>query len=108
MALSREFKETVMELCKDPDYRKELLAEILEAYLDGDISVGNSMFRDYLNGTKAFKEVAIAMELKEPSLRRMVSDDGNMTARNLFLLFHICQQREGIKSAEDFIKHAAA
>lgn len=43
MALTREFKDTVMELCKDPAYRKALLLEALEAYLDGDILIGNSL-----------------------------------------------------------------
>jgi len=51
MVLTREFKNTVMELCKDPEYRKGLLLEALESYLEGDIVVGNSLLRDYLNTT---------------------------------------------------------
>ncbi|AUR82236.1 hypothetical protein NVP1022O_23 [Vibrio phage 1.022.O._10N.286.45.A10] len=50
MALTREFKETVTELCKDTEYRKALLVEALESYLEGDFPTGNALMRDYLNG----------------------------------------------------------
>ena len=107
MALTREFKDTVMELCKDPEYRKGLLLEALETYLEGDIIVGNSLLRDYLNGTQAFGEVAKDLQMKEAGLRRMVSANGNATAKNLFRLFKICQDREGFNSADEFLKKAA-
>lgn len=107
MALTREFKETVMELCKDPEYRKGLLLEALESYLEGDIAVGNAMLRDYLNGTQAFVEVAHELQMKEAGVRRMVSPKGNATAKNLFRLFKVCQVREGIRSADELLHHAA-
>jgi hypothetical protein len=107
MALTREFKATVMELCKDAEYRKGLLLEALESYLEGDITVGNALLRDYLNGTQAFEEVAHELQMKEAGVRRMVSPKGNATAKNLFLLFKICQNREGIQSADEFIRHVA-
>lgn len=103
MALTREFKDTVMELCKDPEYRKALLLEALEFYLESDIPVGNSLLRDYLNGTQAFAEVARDLQMQETGLRRMVSPTGNATAKNLFRLFKICQNREGIYSADEFL-----
>lgn len=107
MALTREFKQTVMELCKGPEYRKALLLEALESYLEGDIAIGNSLLRDYLNGTLSFTEVAQALEMQEAGLRRMVGPSGNATAKNLFRLFRICLNREGIRSAEEFLKCAA-
>lgn len=67
-----KFKETVMELCKDPDYRKALLLEALETYLEGDIVVGNSLLKGYLNGTQAFIEMEEKMQMQEAGLRRMV------------------------------------
>lgn len=96
-----------MELCKDPEYRKRLLLEALESYLEGDIAVGNAMLRDYLNGTKAFDEVAHEMQMKEAGVRRMVSPKGNATAKNLFRLFKVCQTREGIRLADKLLNHAA-
>lgn len=107
MALTREFKDTVMELCKDPEYRKGLLLEALESYLEGDIVVGNSLLRDYLNGTQAFGEVAKDLQMQEAGLRRMVSPNGNATAKNIFRLFKVCQNREGIRSADEFLSHVA-
>ncbi|MFC0444274.1 hypothetical protein ACFOD1_03065 [Pseudidiomarina halophila] len=103
MALTREFKETVMELCKDPEYRKALLLEALESYLENDIAVGNALLRDYLNGTQAFSDVAKELEVEESGLRRMVSRNGNATAKKLFRLFKICQKREGFQSADEFL-----
>lgn len=105
MALTREFKDTVMELCKDPDYRKGLLLEALESYLEGDVAVGNSLLRDYLNGTQAFDEVARDLHMQEAGLRRMVGPKGNATARNLFRLFKVCRGREGIFSVDEFLGH---
>lgn len=107
MALTREFKDTVMELCKDSEYRKGLLLEALESYLEGDIVVGNSLLRDYLNGTQAFGEAAKNLHMQEAGLRRMVSANGNATAKNLFRLFKVCQDREGIHSADEFLGHIA-
>lgn len=106
MALTREFKDTVLELCKDPEYRKGLLLEALESYLEGDIVIGNSLLRDYLNGTQAFEAVARELQMQEAGLRRMVSPKGNATAKNLFRLFKLCQNREGIQSVNDLL-HAA-
>lgn len=107
MALTRDFKDTVLELCKDPEYRKGLLLEALESYLEGDVVVGNSMLRDYLNGTQSFQEVAHDMQMQEAGLRRMVSPKGNATAKNLFRLFKLCQDREGIHSPVELLGHAA-
>jgi DNA-binding phage protein len=107
MALTREFKDTVLELCKDPEYRKGILLEALESYLEGDVVVGNSLLRDYLNGTQAFEEVARDLQMHEAGLRRMVSPKGNATAKNLFRLFKLCQNREGIHSADELLGRAA-
>jgi DNA-binding phage protein len=106
MALTREFKDTVMEMCKDPNYRKALLIEALESYLEGDMAVGNALLRDYLNGCKAFSEVAEALQINESGLRRMLSPKGNPTVLNFFRLFSVCQKREGFESADDFLSLA--
>lgn len=106
MALTREFKDTVMELCKDPEYRKALLLEALESYLEGDFSVGNAMLRDYLNGSKSFGEVALLLQVQESGLRRMVGPAGNPTSKNLFRIFKICRQRENM-DVHDFMASTA-
>lgn len=100
MALTREFKETVMEMCKDPEYRKALLAEALETYLEGDIPTGNALMRDYLNGCQAFEEVAAKTGLAVPSLRRMLSPKGNPQLKNFFMIYSACSHREGIEAKD--------
>ncbi len=105
--LSIQFKRTVMELCRNPEYRKALLLEALESYLEGDVTVGNSILRDYLNATQGFAEVASKMNMQEAGLRRMISNKGNATAKNLFSLFKHCQRREGIKTAEELLSLAS-
>ncbi|MBV1884360.1 MAG: hypothetical protein KUG82_22150 [Pseudomonadales bacterium] len=107
MALTRDFKETVMELCKDQQYRVAILIEALESYLEGDIVVGNSLFRDYLNGTKNFGKVASMMQMQEAGLRRMLSPKGNGTAKNMFRLFKTCLELEGMSSLE-FLQSSVA
>lgn len=97
MALTREFKETVMELCKDPEYRKALLIEALETYLEGDIPTGNALLRDYLNGCLAFGDIARKMKMEEPNVRRMVGPNGNPTVKNFFAIFNACREREGFE-----------
>ena len=107
MALTREFKETVMEMCRDPEFRKGLLVEAIESYLDGDVELGNAILRDYLNATQSFGVVAEHMGLHEASLRRMLSPNGNATVKNFFKLFKACQEQEGVKSSDDFLRLVA-
>ena len=45
--------------------------------------------------------------MQEAGLRRMVSPSGNAIPRNLFRLFKVCQDREGIRSADEFLGYAA-
>lgn len=106
MALTKEFKETVVLLCGNSEYRKELLIEALSAYLEGEVETGNSLLRDYLNGTQSFADVADQMSMKEAGLRRMVGPKGNATAKNLFMLFKVCQIREGF-DLSDHLSSAA-
>jgi hypothetical protein len=103
MALTRDFRETVMALCEDPEYRKALLVEIAESYLDGDIKVGNSMLKDYLNATQSFELMAEQMGCKVESLRRMVGPNGNAVIRNMFTLLKLCQRREGIEYQVEYV-----
>ncbi len=97
MALTREFKETVMELCKDHEYRKALLVEALESYLEGDFPTGNALMRDYLNGSLAYSEIAQMINMKEPQLRRMFSPTGsNPQFKNFIKVFTACRDRENL------------
>ncbi|MEH6473617.1 MAG: transcriptional regulator [Halopseudomonas sp.] len=99
MALTREFRETVMEMAKDPEYRKALVLEAIECFIDGEFETGKHLLRDYLNGTQAFPEVASEVHKDIKSLRRMVSPNGNPTSKNLLELISVCRKREGLLAA---------
>ncbi len=101
MPLTREFKETVMELAQDREFRVEMLREAIESYLiEADVVAGNLMIRDYLNATQSFEEIAQDLKIQVASLRRMVSDKGNARSKNMFSVIHACLKREGLDSLE--------
>ena len=101
MPLTREFKETVMELAKDKEYRAEMLREIVETYvIEGDVKTGNILLRDYLNATDSFTSIARDLGLQVPSLRRMLSSSGNARSQNMFAVLSACLQKEGLTSIE--------
>jgi hypothetical protein len=78
MALTHKFKETVqLRVKQDPEYRKELIIEATNAFLDGDISTGKTLLRDYLNATEALPSIAHELAQDEKSIRRMVGPRGN-------------------------------
>ncbi|MCV6589347.1 MAG: transcriptional regulator [Marinobacterium sp.] len=99
MPLTRDFRETVMEMAKDPEYRQALVLEAIDCFLDGEFETGKHLLRDYLNATQAFPEVAEALHKDVKSLRRMVSPQGNPTSKNLLSLIKTCRQREGLLEA---------
>ena len=103
MPLTRDFKETVMELAKDREFRIELLRGTVETYvLEADVVTGNLLLRDYLNATHAFDEVAQQLGMEVSSLRRMLSENGNGRSRNLFGVLQVCLKREGLNGLQVF------
>lgn len=84
MALTREYKETVLARIKrDPDFARALYAEALDAVLTGETDEGLSMLRDLVHAEITFKELAKQTGFDEKSLHRMLSRRGNPTARTL-------------------------
>lgn len=48
-----------------------------------------------------------AVAFGEAGLCCMINPNGNATAKNLFRLFNVCQDREGIHSADEFLSRVA-
>lgn len=95
MVLTRKFKETIqLRVQQDPGYRKELIIEATNAFLNEDIDTGKNLLRDYLNATQAFPSVAQELAQDEKSLRRMVGPSGNPTLKNFVRLLGACKKRE--------------
>ncbi len=98
MSLTREFKETVQaRVRRDAAFRKELLRQGVECFLSGDVEVGKSILRDYINATIGFAQLAEATDHSAKSLMRMLGPSGNPQARNLFEIVEYLQRRERVR-----------
>ena len=59
MVLTRNFKEAIQaRLQRDADFREELLKEVIDLLLSGDVDVAKAVLRDYINATIGFQEGA--------------------------------------------------
>ena len=97
MALKRDFKVTVRErLQHDPSFREALLEEAVDSLLSGDLETGKSLLRDYVNATIGFGELGKLTDRSPKSLMRMLSQDGNPQANNLFKIIGCLQGRDGV------------
>ncbi len=97
MALTRNFMKTVKARAdRDPDFRKELLREAVEAFLSGDVETGKAILRDYINATVGFVPLGKALDMDPKSLMRMLGPSGNPEAQNLFDIIAYLQKKEGV------------
>jgi DNA-binding phage protein len=98
MALTRDYKETVMARIKrDRKFARALYAEAISALLAGETAEGLSMLRDLVHAGITFKELARQTGLGEKTLHRMLNRDGNPTARNLGVIVRSIAEDLGIK-----------
>ena len=52
MALTRDFKETILaRVERDPDFREALLEEAVLCLISNDAEIGKLVLRDYINAT---------------------------------------------------------
>ena len=97
MTVTRSFRETVQaRATNDPHYRYGLLTESMDAMLSGDLETGKSLLRDYINATIGFEGLSDALGKSPKSLMRMLSTNGNPTAKNLFSMIRLLQEKEGV------------
>ena len=98
MALTRDFKETILERAKtDSEFRVGLLTEAAECLLNNETAVAKTLLRDYVNATLGFQELANIVNKKPTSLMRMLSDKGNPSIDNMSQVLAAVHQHEGIK-----------
>lgn len=97
MALTRDFKETIQARAqRDPAFRVGLLEEALEAFFNGELDTGKILLRDYVNATVGFEALGAQLDKSPKSLMRMLSEQGNPRADNLFALVAHLKDREGV------------
>jgi len=98
MALTRDFRETVKDRAdRDPEFRKGLLTEALEAVVRGEFEVAKILLRDYINATEGFEAVGKAVKKSPKSLMRMLGQDGNPNVKNLFEVTQYLQEKAGMR-----------
>jgi DNA-binding phage protein len=84
MALTRDFKETVVARAKrDPAFAQALLDEALTLFLNGEPDTAKLLLRDLVNATLGFEALAKKVRKPSKSLHRMLSKSGNPTMENL-------------------------
>jgi DNA-binding phage protein len=96
MALTRSFRETVMEELRDKEFRRAFLREAISDMLAGELDSAKTVLREYVNGTVGFVQLGKALGRSPKSLMRMLSQDGNPHARNLLELVAYLQKSDGI------------
>ena len=103
MALTKDFRDTIMERAKrDPAYRQGLLTRGIALILAGDVEdiyVGKSFIRDYINATVGFSALAKRTSIPKESLMRMFGPKGNPSLKNLNAVIHTLLAKEGMKRA---------
>jgi DNA-binding phage protein len=98
MALTRDFKETMVERAqRDARFREAMFTQALNAYLAGDTRTGKAMLRDLVNATIGFE--ALAQEVKKPSksLHRMLAERGNPSTENFFSILQALQKKTRVR-----------
>ncbi len=94
MALTREYRETVMErIQSDKKFARALYREALEAILDGECAEALSMLRDLVHATVTFPVMAEETGIPAKSLHRMLSRRGNPRLDTLSPILHVLQSR---------------
>jgi DNA-binding phage protein len=97
MVLTRHFRETIQTRAQeDSEYRQALLAEAMNCFLSGEIEVGKSLLRDYINATVGFEALAKAVGKPSKSLHRMLAPTGNPSTKSFFEIVRFLQQNEGV------------
>ena len=98
MALTRDFKDTIMERAQnDPAFRVGLLTAAAECLLNDEVGVAKILLRDYVNATVGFQELGRLVDKKPQSLMRMLSEKGNPSLGNISKLMASLHRHEGVE-----------
>ena len=98
MALTRDFRETIMARARrDSRFREALFTETMNAYLSGDTAVGKAILRDLVNATLGFEGLAAAVHKPSKSLHRMLAPRGNPSTDNFFSIVSALQKKTRVR-----------
>ncbi|MEW5746627.1 MAG: transcriptional regulator [Nitrospirota bacterium] len=98
MALTRDFRETIMErAARDAKFRRGLLTEAVNEILEGNLDAGKAMLRDYINATITFPTLAEKLNKDSKSIHRMLGPKGNPRMDSIVGILKVLQDQEHIK-----------
>src|SRR5437773_9287038 len=107
MALTRDFKQTVVErVKKDPAFAKALLDEAATLFLNGEPHTARLILRDLVNATIGFEALAAETAKPAKSLHRMLSKQGNPTMDNLAAILGVLRKKLGVDLQAHTVKAA--
>lgn len=64
--------------------------------LDGEITAGKLMLRDYINATGAKDEICKTLKKQKPAISRMLGPSGNPTLESIVPVFKVCAECDKI------------
>lgn len=98
MALTRDFKQTIVErVAREPAFAKSLLDEAASLFLNGEPDVARLILRDLVNATIGFEQLASDTHKGSKSLHRMLSATGNPNMDNLAAIFNALRVSLGLQ-----------
>lgn len=107
MALTRDFKETVVErVRRDRKFARALLDEAATLFLNGEPEAARLLLRDLVNATVGFETLAQLTGKPAKSLHRMLSRHGNPSMDNLAVIFDAVRQRMKVELRAQAVKAA--
>ena len=108
MALTREFKQTMVERAqRDPAFAKALLDEAATLFLNGEPETARLVLRDLVNATVGFETLAERTDKNGKSLHRMLSAGGNPTMDNLAAIFDAVRSSLNVRLEVSAVRAAA-
>src|SRR5437868_15510479 len=97
MPLTHDFKETIRARTQaDPDFRRALLREAIECFMNGELATGKAVLRDYVNATVGFQDLERRTQIPAKSLMRMLGPKGSPSAANLTNILAALHKTEGV------------
>lgn len=107
MALTRDFKETIVNRAKnDPAFAQSLFNEAATLFLNGEPETARLILRDLVNATVGFERLAIEIEKPNKSVYRMLSANGNPTMSSLSAVFAAIRNMLNVEIHAETIRHA--
>ena len=107
MALTRDFKQTVVERVeREPAFAKALLDEAATLFLNGEPEPARLILRDLVNATLGFEQLADVTDKPSKSLHRMLSAQGNPSMDNLAAIFTAVRRQLNVNLEARSVKAA--